>query len=55
MHLFLFLAILFVVSAVNALLKPVSLRKTIREGLVMFFTTALGMGAVAFVIHLASL
>lgn len=55
MHLFLFILILVVVSAVNALIKPVPLARTVRDGLVMFFTTALGMGAVAFIIHLASL
>ena len=51
----LFLFIVFVVSAVNALVKPVPLKKTARECLVMFFTTALGMGAVALIIHLASI
>lgn len=53
-HLFFFLACVLAVSAVNALLKPVPLKKTAKEGFVLFFTTVAGMGAVALVIHFLS-
>ncbi len=55
MHFFLFLVIVFAVSGVNALIRPVPVKQTAREALKMFFTTVVGMGAVALIIHLASI
>jgi hypothetical protein len=55
MHLFLFIILAAAVSAVNALIKPVPRGKALREGLLMFLTTSLGMGAAALLVHFASM
>ncbi len=55
MHFLLFLVLAAAVSFVSSLVKPLPLRKCLRDGCAMFFATVLGMGALALGIHLVSL
>ncbi len=55
MFIFSFALIVFVVSFVHALIKPVPIGKSLREGVKLFFTTAAGLCAVALIVHLASI
>jgi len=53
-YVLLFLLIVAVVSFTGALIKPIPLKKSLREGFVLFLTTVAGLGLVALIVFLLS-